>query len=102
MACTAIPRRRGTICARSSSASASRRLHDEQVFNDLWRTVPGGPGKRPSDLTLERRKALLQLPQENILYFLEKSAPRLQAWQRELLRIVRLVAQYFYPQGRPK
>jgi stage V sporulation protein R len=79
-----------------------RRLHDEQIFNDLWRTVPSGPGKRPSDLTLERRKALLQLPQENILYFLEKSAPRLQAWQRELLRIVRLVAQYFYPQGQTK
>ena len=79
-----------------------RRAHDERVFNDLWRTVPAGPGKSPSDLTLERRKALLQLPQENILYFLEKSAPRLHAWQRELLRIVRLVAQYFYPQGQTK
>ena len=86
---------------RAGGAAPARaaRLHDEQVFNDLWRTVPAGPGKSPSDLTLERRKALLQLPQENILYFLEKSAPRLQAWQRELLRIVRLVAQYFYPQG---
>jgi stage V sporulation protein R len=79
-----------------------RRLHDERVFNDLWRTVPAGPGKSPSDLSLARRKALLQLPQENILYFLEKSAPRLQDWQRELLRIVRLVAQYFYPQGQTK
>jgi stage V sporulation protein R len=37
-------------------------------------------------------------PQENLLYFIEKSAPRLAPWQRELVRIVRKVAQYFYPQ----
>ena len=37
-------------------------------------------------------------PQENLLYFLEKSAPRLAPWQRELIRIVRKVAQYFHPQ----
>jgi stage V sporulation protein R len=45
---------------------------------------------------------LLGLPQENILYFLEKAAPRLQPWQRELLRIVRHIAQYFYPQSQTK
>ncbi|WP_204351087.1 SpoVR family protein, partial [Serratia marcescens] len=33
---------------------------------------------------------------------LEKVAPRLQRWQREILRIVRLVAQYFYPQRQTK
>ncbi|GIL06234.1 MAG: SpoVR family protein [Betaproteobacteria bacterium] len=37
-------------------------------------------------------------PQENILYFIEKHAPRLAPWQRELVRIVRKVSQYFYPQ----
>ncbi|HUN91512.1 MAG TPA: SpoVR family protein [Burkholderiaceae bacterium] len=37
-------------------------------------------------------------PQENLLYFIEKGAPRLAPWQRELVRIVRKVAQYFYPQ----
>jgi stage V sporulation protein R len=79
-----------------------RRLHEERVFNDLWRTVPTGPGKTSTELSLDRRRALLGLPQENILYFLEKSAPRLQPWQRELLRIVRHVAQYFYPQGQTK
>jgi stage V sporulation protein R len=50
----------------------------------------------------ERRKALLELPQENILYFLQKTAPRLQPWQREVLRIVRKIAQYFYPQSQTK
>jgi spore cortex formation protein SpoVR/YcgB (stage V sporulation) len=79
-----------------------RRSHKERVFNDLWRTVPTGPGKTASELSIDRRRALLGLPQENILYFLEKSAPRLQPWQRELLRIVRHIAQYFYPQGLTK
>jgi stage V sporulation protein R len=79
-----------------------RRLHEERIFNDLWRTVPAGPGKTASELSIERRRALLGLPQENILYFLEKSAPRLEPWQRELLRIVRHIAQYFYPQGQTK
>jgi stage V sporulation protein R len=79
-----------------------RQAHHERVFNDLWRTVPTGPSKNPPHLGLERRRALLQLPQENILYFLEKTAPRLQPWQRELLRIARHVAQYFYPQRQTK
>src|SRR5262245_19090082 len=75
-----------------------RRAHEERIFNGLWRTVPTGPGKSPTELSADRRRALLGLPQENILYFLEKSAPRLKPWQRELLRIVRRIAQYFYSQ----
>jgi stage V sporulation protein R len=79
-----------------------RRSHEETAFNDLWRTVPTGPSKTATELSSERRRALLGLPQENLLYFLEKTAPRLQPWQRELLRIVRHIAQYFYPQGQTK
>jgi stage V sporulation protein R len=79
-----------------------RRLHEESAFNDLWRTVPTGPVKSDALLTIERRRKLLGLPQENLLYFLEKTAPRLQPWQRELLRIVRHIAQYFYPQSQTK
>ena len=75
-----------------------RRAHEEQMFNDLWRTVPVGKAKKAGDIGLEKRRAALGLPQDNILYFLEKSAPRLQPWQREILRIVRHVAQYFHPQ----
>ena len=79
-----------------------RRLHEEGTFNDLWRTVPTGPIKSDVLLNVERRQALLGLPQENLLYFLEKTAPRLAPWQRELLRIVRHIAQYFYPQSQTK
>jgi spore cortex formation protein SpoVR/YcgB (stage V sporulation) len=79
-----------------------RRANEESAFNDLWRTVPARPRKNPSQLSAERRRSLLGLPQENLLYFLEKSAPRLHPWQRELVRIVRHIAQYFYPQGQTK
>src|SRR5690349_17699262 len=82
--------------------AGKRRLYEEAAFNDLWRTVPSGPAKTHATLNVERRRALLGLPQENLLYFLEKSAPRLASWQREILRIVRLIAQYFYPQGQTK
>lgn len=40
--------------------------------------------------------------QENILYFLEKNTPNLPKWKKELIRIVRKIAQYFYPQGQTK
>ncbi len=41
-------------------------------------------------------------PEENILYFCEKYAPDLKEWQRELIRIVRKISQYFYPQSQTK
>jgi stage V sporulation protein R len=82
--------------------AGERRLHEESAFNDLWRTVPTGPIKSPELLNTERRRKLLGMPQENLLYFLEKTAPRLQPWQREVIRIVRHIAQYFYPQSQTK
>ena len=96
------PRRRATDLRLEEKRERERREHDEKVFNDLWRTVPGNDPARHDPTVGERRRALLQLPQENILYFLEKTAPLLQPWQRELLRIVRIIAQYFYPQTQTK
>ena len=94
------PRPRVGRSALGGTARASeRRVHEERVFNDLWRTVPAKDAEKEDKSIEERRRALLQLPQENVLYFLEKTAPRLQPWQREILRIVRIIAQYFYPQS---
>ena len=45
-----------------------------------------------------RAKRFPAEPQENLLYFIEKNAPLLEPWQREIVRIVRKIAQYFYPQ----
>ena len=51
------------------------------------------------ELLLLKMKCLSDdIPQENLLYFMEKNAPLLESWQREVLRIVRKVSQYFYPQ----
>jgi spore cortex formation protein SpoVR/YcgB (stage V sporulation) len=79
-----------------------RREHAERTFNDLWRTVPNLKPAEEDETARERRRAeerrQLGLPEENLLYFIEKRGPKLDNWQRELLRIVRNVAQYFYPQ----
>ncbi len=75
--------------------------YEERSYNDLWRTIPrqagGGKTKETEDAVAERKRAL-NLPEENLLYFLEKNSLILEPWQREILRIVRVVAQYFYPQ----
>ena len=78
-----------------------RRDYDEKVFDDLWRTVPGGKATTEADPVSERRRKL-GLPEENLLYFIEKTSPKLQFWEREIIRIVRLIAQYFYPQPQAK
>jgi len=83
-----------------------RQQHLEETYNEIWRTVPRSelPSSGTQELTGEAAlEALaLNLPQENLLYFLEKHAPKLEEWKRELLRIVRMLAQYFYPQRQTK
>ena len=96
------PRRTKPDLRSEERRAEERRRHDEQMYNDLWRTVPKSDKPRSGVSDEERRRALLQLPQENVLYFLEKTAPKLAPWQREVLRIVRNVAQYFYPQRQTK
>ncbi len=97
-----VPRRRIPDLASEEKRERERRQHEERIYDDLWRTLPG-PRNAPAAKAEEaRRRALLQLPQENILYFLEKTAPKLAPWQREILRIVRHVEQYFYPQRQTK
>ncbi|GAB6854255.1 SpoVR family protein [Asaia astilbis] len=79
-----------------------RRAYEDEQFNDLWRTLPEGQKKGEGKTDQIDAAAALGLPEENILYFLEKNAPRLANWERELIRIVRLIAQYFYPQPQVK
>ncbi|WP_374587155.1 SpoVR family protein [Ideonella dechloratans] len=72
-----------------------REAYAQQQVNDLWRTLP-----RKAEAAEEAPEArrFPADPEENLLYFIEKNAPLLEAWQREIVRIVRKVAQYFYPQ----
>jgi stage V sporulation protein R len=87
------------------SRRRERLANQALAYSDLWRTVPIPAQAREPTLSEQEaaeRKQRLRLPEENLLYFLEKNSPVLQDWQRELLRIVRNVAQYFYPQRQTK
>jgi len=69
----------------------------QSQVNELWRTIP----KKEKSDSKEHTRFPAQ-PEENILYFIEKNAPLLEPWQREIVRIVRKIAQYFYPQKQTK
>jgi len=73
-------------------------FEDERILvDDMWRTIP-----KDSKEEKQRIDRFPKQPEENILYFIEKNSPNLKVWQRELIRIVRKTAQYFYPQGQTK
>jgi spore cortex formation protein SpoVR/YcgB (stage V sporulation) len=85
--------------SRLSAEQEQRRQKDREDYlqsqvNDLWRTLPT---KRETGSNRDEQRFPAE-PQENLLYFIEKNAPLLKPWQREIVRIVRKVAQYFYPQ----
>jgi len=70
-----------------------REAYLQSQVNSLWRTIP-----EQSEKADKKSYRFPSEPQENILYFIEKNAPLLKPWQREIVRIVRKVSQYFYPQ----
>ena len=85
-----------------SAAEEKHRQKDRQEYiqrtlNNLWSTIPRNPQKQVAD-----EERFPKDPEENVLYFIEKNAPLLQTWQRELIRIVRKLGQYFYPQRQTK
>lgn len=70
-----------------------REEYTQRHLNQLWNTIP-----KREEKVVEEQHRFPEEPQENILYFIEKNAPLLEHWQRELIRIVRKMSQYFYPQ----
>ncbi|KPQ30789.1 SpoVR family protein [Halomonas sp. HL-93] len=97
-----------------SAEEEAKRQEEREAYlqtqvNLLWRTIPDSPEgseSLPGSLSPEEDDPLglhsggryPPEPQENLLYFIEKNAPLLAPWQREIVRIVRKLAQYFYPQ----
>jgi len=71
-----------------------REAYLQSQVNELWRTLP----TRKASAVEQPDERYPSEPQENLLYFAEKNAPLLEPWEREVIRIVRKVAQYFYPQ----
>ncbi len=80
--------------AKEQLRQAEREAYLQSQVNDLWRTLPARQAAGQEKLAARFPSE----PQENLLYFIEKNAPRLEPWQREIVRIVRKIAQYFYPQ----
>jgi len=80
--------------AEEQKRQQEREQYLQSQVNDLWRTLPTSS----DDAHSHRQERWPAEPQENILYFIEKNAPLLEPWQREVVRIVRKIAQYFYPQ----
>ncbi len=99
------PRPRNAL-KRQAQKEQDRREHAERTYDILDRTLPQINRAEPDDASGSgsgrAEQARLGLPEENILYFLEKHAPKLADWQREILRIVRNLSQYFYPQRQTK
>lgn len=69
----------------------------QSQVNELWKTLPKA-NKNQDD----QNPCFPEEPEENLLYFIEKNSPSLESWQREILRITRKIAQYFYPQRQTK
>ena len=82
-----------------SIAKEQLRQRDREAYlqgqvNELWRTLPSHDVAEDS---IDQARFPSE-PEENLLYFIEKNAPLLEHWQRELVRIVRKISQYFFPQ----
>ena len=80
--------------AKEKLRQQEREEYLQSQVNDLWRTLPAHDVR--ADARAEAR--FPPEPEENLLYFVEKNAPLLEPWQREVVRIVRKIAQYFFPQ----
>ncbi len=81
-----------------------RRRHQRESEHELWRVVasPTHDETAEFDADREAEERAMSLPEENLLFFLEKQSPSLKPWQRELLRIVRTLSSYFEPQRQTK
>lgn len=77
----------------------TRETYKQSQVSELFDTLVQEVKTDPED---KKKKIFPSEPEENILYFCEKYAPDLPEWKREIIRIVRKVSEYFYPQGQTK
>jgi spore cortex formation protein SpoVR/YcgB (stage V sporulation) len=84
--------------AEEEKRSNERYEYLQTQLNILWNTIPAVN----EDKATKDKKTFPSEPQDNLLYFIEKHAQNLPSWKREILRIVRKVGQYLYPQSQTK
>jgi stage V sporulation protein R len=85
--------------AKEERRQRQRWEQEAREVNVLWSTLP--TSAQVAEQAVAEADHGFE-PQENILYCIEKKAPELPQWQREIVRIVRKIAQYFYPQRQTK
>ena len=76
-------------------AKANEQQQELDIIIKTTSIVP--PKKEPTEQDLDDVG-----DEENLIYFIYKNAPNMKKWQREILRIVYKIRQYFYPQGQDK
>ncbi|TMV08444.1 SpoVR family protein [Ruegeria sediminis] len=91
-----------TSLADERARQRERRIEEERAVHYLWDAFDHPEPSAKADEEARKRKREMGLPEENLLYFVERHSPVLKHWQREVLRIVRNIAQYFYPQRQTK
>lgn len=74
-----------------------KRLHKRLAEQERMHNVLMPQPMPPPEVSAPK-KGTLDEPMENVLYFIEKNAPMLPTWKREIIRIVYVLAQYFYSQ----
>jgi stage V sporulation protein R len=83
--------------AKESLRQRERTDYLQAQVNDLWRTLP--PHKEVSAHGAEQETRFPSPSRRKTCSISSKKTPRLlEPWQREVVRIVRKIGQYFYPQ----
>lgn len=80
-------------------------LQQDKEYDPLMTTAPGWKQKdywAQSEEVAGPASFYDNLDEENLLLFVEQHSPFLPQWKREIIRIVRNIAQYFYPQSQTK
>lgn len=88
--------------AKEKERQREREEYLQSRVDEFYRIIPEKKKNPLGKFGIPITKPFPEQPEENLLYFCEKHAPNLHPWQRELIRIVRKMAQYFYPQGQTK
>ena len=81
--------------AQETLRSKDREAYAQQQINDMWRTLPRRPRRPPKRRTTSASR---KSRRRTCCTSSRRTRRMLEPWQREIVRIVRKVAQYFYPQ----
>lgn len=74
--------------------SEVRDKYTSESYDEFWHSLEKFYKYKPE----AEDEKLEVLDEENLLYFVEKHSKSLAPWQKEIVRIVRKIQQYFYPQ----